>query len=128
MAKPTIGSQLATTSGVSDDVSAGQAPYGLTPFIYSPYKGRKSPSEAFSGVVATSRFSGTGYQAFAQVGAFIPHAEGIYSPKLATTLVARKWLPTDYHPDKGDFKTRYHENAPVGRRSTRRTFATIEWE
>ena len=57
--------------------------------------------EAFSGVVATSRFLGTGYQAFAQVRAFIPHTSGIYSPQLATTLVAGKWLPTGYHPEKG---------------------------
>ena len=79
-------------------------------------------------MVATSRYFGTGYQAFVQVRAFIPHARGIYSPQLATTLVAGEWLPTGYHPEREDFITRYHENAPVGRRCMRRTFATVEWE
>lgn len=92
------GSQSATISMVSEDVSAGQTPCGFTPFVHSPCFQENGPGRAIPGVVATSRFLGTGYQLFSQVRAFTPHTQGIYSPQLATTLVAAFWLPTGYHP------------------------------
>ena len=69
--------------------------------FYSPYTREKALGGAFSGVVATCSKTGTGYRPFPQVRAFTPHTGGIYSPLLATTLVATFWLPTGYHPEQG---------------------------
>ena len=52
-------------------------------------------------MVATCPKTGTGYHLFPQVRAFTPHTGGIYSPLLATRVVATFWLPTGYHPEQG---------------------------
>ena len=50
-------------------------------------------------VVASRPIIHTLDSAFPQVDGFTPHTTGIYSPSLATTLVATFWLPTGYHSD-----------------------------
>ena len=89
---------MATICSISEDVSAGETLCGFTPNLYSPYSWGSALEGAFSGMVATSRFFGTGYHLFPQVRAFTPQTKGIHSPLLATTLVAIFWLPTGYHP------------------------------
>ena len=95
-------------------------------------------------VVATYLKTRSGYQAFPQVGAFIHFTRVIYSPYLATTLVATCWLPTGYHPGSHLLATNWlppgeaYSPDVVSRDSTSRTtrhemdgfsgFATIEWE
>lgn len=72
---------------------------GFTPhgeILYSPCSQEMALGGAFSGVVATSQISRTGYHPFPQVDGFTPHTTCIYSPSLATTLVATFWLPTGY--------------------------------
>ena len=90
-------------------------------------QGEKSPLEAFSGVVATSHFLVTGYQAFAQVRVFIPQTRGIYSPSLATTLVATFWLPTGYHPKAPKCGVSSDVGTRVGTRWTR-AHESEKWE
>ena len=65
---------------------------------FTPHISKKRPRKGDFGVVATSRFFGTGYHLFPQVRAFTPHTGGIYSPSLATRVVATFRLPTGYHP------------------------------
>lgn len=72
---------------------------GFTPhaeIFYSPRSPESALGRPFSGVVATLSKSGAGYHPFSQVRVFTPHTTGIYSPSLATTLVATFWLPTGY--------------------------------
>ena len=52
-------------------------------------------------VVASRPIIHTMDPAFPQVDGFTPHTTVIYSPSLATTLVATFWLPTGYHPKTG---------------------------
>ena len=98
MTKLVIGSQLATICGVASIISTGETPYGFTPLVYSPSRGGKRVPRAFSRVVATCVFFWIGYHLFSQVKTFTPHAKGIYSPSLATRVVATFRLPTGYHP------------------------------
>jgi len=76
---------------------------GILPILTSllPVFEGKRPRKAVFGAVATCPKSRTGYHPFPQVRAFTPQTQGIYSPLLATRVVAAFWLPTGYHPEPG---------------------------
>ena len=118
---------MATICSISEDVSAGETLCGFTPNLYSPYSGGSALEGAFSGMVATSRFFGTGYHLFPQVRAFTPQTKGIHSPLLATTLVAIFWLPTGYHPKASKCGVSSDVGTRVGTRWTR-AHESEKWE
>ena len=95
------GSQFGEKQPVRIIVSAGRWDTPHIDSFYSPYSAERALGRPFSGVVATCPKTGTGYHLFPQVRAFTPHTGGIYSPLLATRVVATFWLPTGYHPEQG---------------------------
>ena len=95
------GCHSGTKARIWSRVPAGRRFTPHADFLYSPYSRENALGRPFSGVVATCPESRTGYHPFPQVDGFTPHTGGIYSPSLATTLVATFWLPTGYHPKTG---------------------------
>ena len=103
---------------------------GFTPhaeLIYSSYSREKASGGLLSGVVATLRFSGTGYHPFPQVDGFTPQTCGIYSPSLATRVVATFWLPTGYQR-KPTFRGVNLDVAARGRMHRTREHRLEKWE
>ena len=115
------GCHSGTKDRIWSRVPAGRRFTPHADFLYSPYSRENALGRPFSGVVATCPKTRGGYQAIPQVSAFIPLTRAIYSPMLATTFVAARWLPTGYHPEKPVPRAWQHEAAPVGRGGTRRT-------
>ena len=99
----------------------------FTPFHYSPYKRKKALGRPLSGVVATCSKTGTGYHPFPQVRAFTPQTHGVYSPSMATRVVATFWLPTGYQR-KPTFRGVNLDVAARGRMHRTREHRLEKWE
>lgn len=99
----------------------------FTPFHYSPYKRKKALGRPLSGVVATCSKTGTGYHPFPQVRAFTPQTHGVYSPSMATRVVATFWLPTGYQQEPA-FRGVNPDVAARGRMHRTREHRLEKWE